>query len=567
MEISKNNLAENYEDGVNTKSMYNFEFIRQRKFNNDNNNMNNQSKSYSILEKTNNIFGSNLGNKLYDSVLEQKENIDLYNSNRNIIGINDNDVKSKINQIKNKINNFDNNINDINNNKYGYESNFEMNRISNENIDLSNNNQKFVGNKGYYFNYRNDESFNKLNEQNIYPIDIKYNSRYKNESINYLNKDDNFDYKANFYMNDLTKKENSNEIREKLSYNRINENMYNYKEYLNENDKTKEIINKNVFNSMNINYNTNPKNTYNNYNSNDFRNNLRSESGFKLNHRKLNLNYDDNDINDVNTNVNMQINKLNVNNEPSYDIEKRYNIKTYFQLNQKDKTFNNNNNNDQFLDSFVESENKTKDYLNEITTKRLRKYHSFSTPKNLYINNNIEEKYNNITIGNNNKKDEMTQTNQAYDNKFYSFTQNRSYRNKDKENMDIISNNTFDEDNKVNMKIINNTTSVNNKTFIDNNKEEYNKKIFNTSFNNRLQQQKFNHKCIHKLNSYRNKNNKNIDRFYKTSTNIAFNNNRNICKKCLKSKMNFANLNNLRICKNCQNLINDGNLNNYFTFN
>ena len=465
MEISKNNLAENYEDGINTKSMYNFEFIRQRKFNNDNNNINNQSKSYSILEKTNNIFGSNLGNKLYDSILEQKENIDLYNSNRNIIGINDNDVKSKINQIKNKINNFDNNINDINNNKYGYESNFEMNRIGNQNIDLSNNNQKFVGNKGYYFNYRNDESFNKLNEQNIYPIDIKYNSRYKNESTNYLNKDDNFNYKANFYMNDLTKKENSNEIREKLSYNRINENMYNYKEYLNENDKTKEIINKNVFNSMNINYNTNPKNTYNNYNSNDFRNNLRSESGFKLNHRKLNLNYDDNAINDVNTNVNIQINKLNVNNEPSYDIEKRYNIKTYFQLNQKDKTFNNNNNNDQFLDSFVESENKTKDYLNEITAKRLRKYHSFSTPKNLYINNNIEEKYNNITIGNNNKKDEMTQTNQAYDNKFYSFTQNRSYRNKDKENMDIISNNTFNNNNKANIKIIPNITTVNIKLF------------------------------------------------------------------------------------------------------
>ena len=230
-----------------------------------------------------------------------------------------------------------------------------MNRKGNQNIDLSNNNQKFVGNKGYYFNYRSDESFNKLNEQNIYPIDIKYNSRYKNESTNYLNKDDNFDYKANFYMNDLTKKENSNEIREKLSYNRINENMYNYKEYLNENDKTKEIINKNVFNSMNINYNTNPKNTYNNYNSNEFRNNLRSESGFKLNHRKLNLNYDDNAINDVNANINMQANKLNVNNEPSYDIEKRYNIKTYFQLSQKENLFsNNNNNNEKNISSFKE---------------------------------------------------------------------------------------------------------------------------------------------------------------------------------------------------------------------
>ena len=222
-----------------------------------------------------------------------------------------------------------------------------MNRISDKNNDLSNN-QKFVWNKGYYFNYWNDESFNKLNEQNIYPIDIKYNSKYKIESTNYLNKDDNFDYKANFYMNDLTKKDNSNKMREILGYNRINENLYNYKEYLSECNKTEgisflmfiifkkklsKLINKNVFNSMNINYNTNPKNTYNNYNSNEFRNNLRSDSGFKLNHRKLNLNYDDNAINDVNANVNMQANKLNVNNEPTYDIEKRYNIKTYFQLN------------------------------------------------------------------------------------------------------------------------------------------------------------------------------------------------------------------------------------------
>ena len=570
MEISNNQLNGQI---VNTKSENSFEFIRQKRFNsNDNyimnnmNNMNNQSKPYSIIEKTNNLFGNKVEDKVYNSLLEQKENINLFNNQNNFIRNDNNNMKPSINLVNNEVDNFEKNINKTNNNKYAYESNFEMNRIINNNNDLSNN-KKLYKNKEYYFNYRNDESFNRLNEQNIFPINIKYNLMYKKESTNYMNNNDNFDYKTNFYINDINKKEN-NEIKDNMYYNKINNNninnIYDYKEYLNEKDKTQEIINKNTYNSMNINFVANSKNEYN---SNDFRNNLGNDSnlnqGFKSNQTKLNLNYDDN-------NVNIQLNKLKINNEnndTSYDLEKRYNIKTYFQLNQKGNSFNNNNNKEKNLYPSIEDGNKKLNHLSnikndEIETKSLRKYHSFSTPKNVHINHNMEENYTNITLGNNNKIDEMTQTNQIYGNKFYSLTQNRSYRNKDKDNIDIENSNTFDSVKEVNINIVPNTSN-DNKTFLENNQEEYNKKIFNNSFNNRLQQ----HKCIHKCNSYRNNSNKHIGMFNKSSKNIIFNDNRNICKKCLKSKMNFANLNNMRICRNCQNLINNGNLVNYFTFN
>jgi hypothetical protein len=184
---------------VNTKSINNFEFIRQKRFNDDNYNMNNQSRPYSIYEKTNYLFGNKLEDKIYDnSLLEQKENIDLFNNKNNIIS--KNNMKQTINQVNNKMNNIENNINKYNNNKFVYESNFEMNRIINNNIDSSNN-KKLLKNKEYYFNYNNDESFNRLNEQNIHPINIKYNSVYKEEFTNYINNNDNFDYKTNVYIN------------------------------------------------------------------------------------------------------------------------------------------------------------------------------------------------------------------------------------------------------------------------------------------------------------------------------------------------------------------------------
>ena len=107
MEISNNQLNGQI---VNTKSENSFEFIRQKRFNsNDNyimnnmNNMNNQSKPYSIIEKTNNLFGNKVEDKVYNSLLEQKENINLFNNQNNFIRNDNNNMKPSINLVNNEV--------------------------------------------------------------------------------------------------------------------------------------------------------------------------------------------------------------------------------------------------------------------------------------------------------------------------------------------------------------------------------------------------------------------------------------------------------------------------------
>ena len=570
MEIDNDKLSGNYQydvDDISTKSNNNFEFIRERKLYNDYSGINNmQSKPYNIMDKTYNLFGTNLNDKIYSSLQEQKENIDLF-SNQNDIKINDNNnIKSNMNIIQNTIKN---DVNQITKDKFdylNYDSNFETNRINNNSnsIDLSKN-KKTISNKGFYFNYKSDESFNKLNEQNIktYPIDIKYNSIYKKELTNFS---DNFDYRKNIYMSEINQKEN----------NEINEDIFNY------NNNAKELINKNSFKSLNINYITNSKDDFNEFNTKDF-SNINNNIRFKsmsvnknmnaINQKKLNLDYNEDNIdikpNKISNINNMNnINKINItqkfNNDSFYDPKN--NIKSYFQLTQEETAYNNISlNNNKKIDY---QNNDNSDNLNNV--KSLRKYNSFSVPKNFYINHKKEENYNIpnpsvITVGNSNTRDEMTQTNQIIEdnNRFYSFTQNRNYRNKP--DLDIVNNiNKFSTFSNRNLSEINDNENLNEK-----NQDEYNKKVFNTSFNNnRLQQ----NKCIHKCNSYRNNNNYNFSTFNKSNKNNTFNDiNRNICKKCLRAKMNLANLsknfNNMRICKNCQNFINSRNLINYFTVN
>lgn len=576
MEINKDKLSGNYQydikdmnniNDINIKSKNNFEFIREKKLYNDFSSINNiQSKPYSIMDKTNNLLGNNLNDKKYTSTQEQKENIDLF-SNQNNLKVNDtSNMRPNMNIIQKEIKD---NVNQINKDKFeylNYESNFEKNRIinnNNNNIYLSNN-KKSISNKGFYFNYKNDESFNRLNEKNIkaYPLDIKFNSLYKKEATDF---NDNFNYRNNFYLNELNKKEKNKEI---------NEDIFNYKE------NTKELVNKNSFKSLNINYITNSKDDFSEYNTKDFNNiNINNNLRFKsmsvnknintINPKKLNLDYNEDNIdikpNKIN-NIN-NLNKINITNDTFYNTEKMHNIKSYFQLNQKETKFNDISlNNTEKIDYQDNNDNIS-------NLKSLRKYNSFSVPKNLYINHKKEENYNitnipNITIGNNNTRDEMTQTNQIIeDNKFYSLTQNRNYRNNS--NLDISNNintfNTFSTFTNKNLIEINDNDNYN-----ENKQDEYNKKIFNTSFNNnRLQQSK----CIHKCNSYRNNNfnNYNFGTFNKSNKNNEFNDNRNICKKCLRAKMNLVNLNNnfnnMRICKNCQNFINSRNLINYFSVN
>ena len=563
MENNYTNLPTTYEEDIKMKPINDFEFIRKRNFYKENTDIKNiiQKKPFSILEKTNNIFG----NKLYTSPIEQKENINIYSNQNNInANINDNfndNINTTIKRIQNRTDKHENDIKQIykNNNQINLKDkqNFEEKIITNNNININNDNNKYninniAKNKDYYFNYRNDESFNKLNEQNTksFPVNVKLHSLY-NTSNDYITSINN----KNFEFNEL--------------------HNFNYKGYLNPNfnemGKRNELnyINKNTFESIDINNNK----EYNSFNDlrNDHSSRALSVKNNIIKRKQLNLDYDkdennnnlqtykpDNNLIDYNYN-----NKTN--NNSLYNTEKRDNIKSYFQLKQnkeyEDCIYNYNNYNNitslnksnETLSSLADESKTEKDNKNVI--KNLKNYHSFSTPKNLHINHKINNSEN--------KKDEMTQTIPTNDDELYNninninninaFTPNRAYRNKFTTLVDTPSQ-TFD--NNVELKRFNTFMENSNKINEEINKENIEtnniNKMFNTVSNNGNNFSQHN-KHIFKCNSFRHKKNKNMINTF----------NRNICEKCLKSKMNLAQLSQMRICKNCQNLINS----NYLTFN
>ena len=641
MENKYTKLSPNNDEDIRMKPI-DFEFMRQRNIFKENNI---QQKPYSILQKTNNIFAlknseiKNLDEKVYNIPIEQKENINFY-SNQNKSGDNNNNnLEPNINGIQSKINDLENNINLINNNinsnkdtqiKFNFERKLETDKIitsykpviksENSNYIPKNNsgNNNSPNNKGYYFNYKSDESFNRLNEQNThsFPIDIKSNSIYNNKTsttTNMINSTIKDEYNTKSIIFNMKKVETTNS------------NNY-YKGYMDEIEKRNELINKDTFDTINKNVNID----YNYFNQDNIKNNLRKDFSSKqllvnndeIKQEKYNLDYNvSNNLKSSKSNNNIFINydyNNKTDNDSLYNTEKRNNIKSYFQLKENnnlykyDNTYTNNiissNNNNQTLSSLTEETNKelfnynNKDINEANPIKNLKNYHSFSTPKNHYINiddniekitkektalENINTNFRMNTNSNENTKDEMTQTVQISDiNKFYSFTQNRNYRNQKQFAVDNSSQ-TYNENNfdkkYLNTNInINKTTNyetfqvekpeINDDNFenIDNNKQ------FNTVSNNTCQLK--NNGCIHKCNTYRNKRtNKNTMNLFKRNNNninIGFNGilkNKNICEKCLKSKMNLARLTHMRICSNCQKLINNGNFhidkNNYFTFN
>ena len=256
MENNYAKLSTNYEDDIKIKSNNDFEFIRQKNFYDENNI---KTKSYSILEKTNNLFVKN--GYEYNIENEQKENINYYSNKNDNININSNkQIESNIERIQNKIDMFQNTINQINNKNNQTYLDYENNLVKNEfnldkkQINIDNSQLPVKNNKGYYFNYKSDESFNKLNEQNTKstPIDIKLNSIFNNNYINSNN--NNYEYKENSIRFDLKNNEENNNY---------------YKGYMNEVEKRNELINKNTFESINKNVNNDYKNNFNEININN----------------------------------------------------------------------------------------------------------------------------------------------------------------------------------------------------------------------------------------------------------------------------------------------------------
>jgi len=655
MENIYTKLTPNRDEDIQMNSTTDFEFIRQRNIYKEKNNT--QQNSYSMLQKTNNIFTNNkntemksIDDKVYNNPIEQKENINYFS---NQINVNDDkNISSNINRIKNKINEVENSIKLINNDinkdnqlKFNYEKNLEKSSLINNykpemnpednkfnlnNLINNDNKNKMTNNKGYYFNYKSDESFNKINEKNTkqYPIDISLNSLYNNRTTEIISStNNNYELKANSIIFDSSNK-------------KVENNDY-YKGFMNKIEMRNDLINKDTFDSIkqNISFdNNNNNNNNNNLNQVNVNNNLRKDYSSKslsvnsnlISQKKLNLDYNiSNDLQSSKSNNNILNNYNNKTNDDSlYNTERRNNIKSYFQLKERDNLYNFTNNlahnfthdytnnilssnkNDQTLSSFSDETTKelvdysSRDKTNTNAIKSLKNYHSFSTPKNHYINinndiekimkikpnlENINTNYTSYRMNTNeNKKDEMTQTVQENDeNKFYSLTQNRSYRSHNQFTVDNSSQ-TYNDNDNFDKKYLNTNININNKTNYDIHKtqeaevNDKNKNMENIDNNRQLNTllnktfQPHNNSCIHKCNTYRNKRiNKNGMNLFKRNNknlNLGFNGmNRNICEKCFKSKMNFAKLTQMRICNNCRELINNGNFNidknNYFTFN
>ena len=651
MENIYTKLTPNRDEDIQMNSITDFGFIRQRNIYKEKNNT--QQNSYSMLQKTNNIFTNNkntemksIDDKVYNNPIEQKENINYFS---NQINVNDDkNISSNINRIKNKINEVENSIKLINNDinkdnqlKFNYEKNLEKSSLINNykpemnpednkfnlnNLINNDNKNKMTNNKGYYFNYKSDESFNKINEKNTkqYPIDISLNSLYNNRTTEIISStNNNYELKANSIIFDSSNK-------------KVENNDY-YKGFMNKIEMRNDLINKDTFDSIkqNISFDNNNNNNLNQVNVN---NNLRKDYSSKslsvnsnlISQKKLNLDYNiSNDLQSSKSNNNILNNYNNKTNDDSlYNTERRNNIKSYFQLKERDNLYNFTNNlahnfthdytnnilssnkNDQTLSSFSDETTKelvdysSRDRTNTNAIKSLKNYHSFSTPKNHYINinndiekimkikpnlENINTNYTSYRMNTNeNKKDEMTQTVQENDeNKFYSLTQNRSYRSHNQFTVDNSSQ-TYNDNDNFDKKYLNTNININNKTNYDIHKtqeaevNDKNKNLENIDNNRQLNTllnktfQQHNNSCIHKCNTYRNKRiNKNGMNLFKRNNknlNLGFNGmNRNICEKCFKSKMNFAKLTQMRICNNCRELINNGNFNidknNYFTFN
>ena len=569
-------LSSNIED-IQVKNMNNFDFIRQRSTPSY---INNSPKPYSFLEKTNSLFGTkyeegknfeikDLGNiMMKDNNLMQKENINLYSNQSGLNNISNNSILNNnitslkyntnmtINRIETKINSIENNINQIskgnsrstfydydfkrssedkiitktetenttqNQNMPKFNSNIDYSISMNKNISTNekvmDENNKKLNNKGYYFNYKSDESFNRLNEGNLKPLpsnikmnslfndnfkyktDYEYNNKEmlnmnkienKEKEINYLNKTEIDFSKTNDIFNKNIELLNMNRINNSNNF-KFNEKNNNYYEgYTNEIEKRNELINKNIYNSINKNVENNNINYEQINNSNDSRFNLSSKASQIDNNnitkeRKLHIDYNIDNLqrsksqkylinnydiqesnikqNDINNNNDTKINNINnINNNSLYNTEEKNRIKSYFQLKNNEENIisknninllNNNtpsNKNDQSLSLMADETNKENEILAKANKniKNLKNYNNinYSASKNFYssnnfdINNFINSNYRSNTNGNNltqndaiDTSNEMTKKNIS--NNYYSLTQNRSYRNKGNFDFDL----------------------------------------------------------------------------------------------------------------------------------
>ena len=273
---------------------------------------------FSVQEKINNDISNNIMNNI------KKEN----NSDYNINKIDDDDINSNFNinqfmnnndnnnniYIKNDIKNIDNNDDNINNNKFNGK---DKDIINQDNNHIRNNNIR-----NNFHNNNGDKKLNNIiidnNNVNIHN-DIINNDNNKNDNINNnINKN---------YINNI-----NNNNKYNIDYNKLNNNYINNNGGFNNNNK----INFNNINYNNINNNKILINNFNNKmdyeNKDDFNinNKIKNNSNnIEFNNGKKGLNNScliGNNININNYNSHNNNNNININNN---NINKSYNIKIH----------------------------------------------------------------------------------------------------------------------------------------------------------------------------------------------------------------------------------------------
>ncbi len=215
------------------------------------------------FEEWSKTHGKNSKNDLYDNKKNNQfgfgdshfVNLDLYQSNQNMVNNNNNFNNNKFNNNNNFNNNFNNNKfnnnnnfnnNNFNNNKFNNNNNFNNNNFNNNKFNNNNNfnnnnfnNNNFNNNKINSNNNFNNNNFNnnKINRNNNFNNNNFNNNKINNNNFNNNKNLNNNNLNHNNLNNNDTVNNNNNNQKEKLNELNENDNKMRYPIYNEENIK------------------------------------------------------------------------------------------------------------------------------------------------------------------------------------------------------------------------------------------------------------------------------------------------------------------------------------------
>ena len=421
--------------------------ISSTNYNNINMNMNNKND---YILKSNNEKGLKYNNYITSNDIRKKTNDYIYNNKFNTLDVANKFENERENHIKMRIENEEKNLQKLEEEKN------QLIKEENERRQIIYNESK--NNNNIYNNYEDKQKLNNIITQQDIKNDFNevLNQYKKIESqLNSLKNDKNID---------IYQKYNNN-------YSTINSNN-NYKDYIKDIQNRNEIINNN--NLDNINNYFNKVNNFEKINITE--RSTPKKKSLSLGNKQIEINdymhnYNSTYKNNINMGNNNLYNKNNyLENDDSYakkklcESEKRYNVRSYFQI--KDKENNLDINNNAYFNNYINKNNnfeKISSYFNDtnkenkdynIISNNSKKFHVSLTPNGYYrsrkddddtfftntykrrnpIDNIDNLIYNNNDYNNNSKnnfKDEIVKTLSTNNyNNYNTMTQTRFYRNR-----------------------------------------------------------------------------------------------------------------------------------------